>query len=261
MNRPLKFLAPVALAIAALAPAAPARADLEWELFVNGNLIADTLIGPTSPFIDQQPGDTNLTPKVLVPDVTVINSNPLVAPFFHFNSISTSSNAGLTGNALLSQTVDVQTYFNGTNLKGGTIQAFVTDTGYMIPPNPATMTNSLSATPSNMKGQTETQISWFNPSNAEFATDIPSPPATVTLNSMGVSSNTMAVTPPITPFGLTDSVAFAMQGSTAGSKVHLGTTSSTLVQGVVPEPSTWLGAGIGLLTLAGYGWRRRRASV
>jgi hypothetical protein len=261
MSRPLRFLAAVALAVAALASAAPARADLEWELFVNGNLIADKLISPTSPFIDQMPGDTNLTPRVLGPDVNFINSNPLVAPFFHFNSISASSNAGLTGNALLSQNLDVQTFFNGTNLKGGTISALVTDTNYTIPPVPATLTNSLSATPSNLAGQTATLTSWFNPTNAEFAKDGPSPPATVTLNSSGVASNSMAITPPVNPWGLTNELDFAMPASTASKQVHLGTTGSTLVQGVVPEPSTWVGAVLGLLTLVGYGWRRLRAAA
>jgi len=239
----------LALAIVAgiviLGPATPAHALLEMKVFVNGGQVNGT-------FMDNGAGDTNAAIGQM--DITAA-VNALVTQF-HFTLLGASSTNVPVGatNALLTQTANVQTITGFS--AGGTLDIQSTDTGYMLPPNPGTMTSTAAITTGNAAGVTRTFEIWYNPSNAPFAMDIPAPLITQTPGANdSLSSTTSTSLPGITPFGLTNETSFNVPSGIGHNIQTTGTTAITSV----PEPATIAMALAGLPLLAIHAWRKRRA--
>jgi len=108
--------------------------------------------------------------------------------------------------------------------------------------------------------------SYFNPSNTEFATDVPSPLITlVSQNDPGQDVNSQSDTAPLTPlsglggatYGLTNLTSIFISTPGSGTVIDFQGTTTVNVA-VIPEPAS-LALVAGALPLAVLALRRRRA--
>ena len=244
------FLALVgALAVSFWAPS-PARATLQLKLFDNGVLITGAAI------MDNGPGDADLTIGS-IDAAAVING---LITNFHFTSLgATSTNVpvGAT-DANLTQSIQVTSTVGG----GGTIVLQVTDTSFPLPTHPVMMISTASGSSTAVTSLTQGFNSWFNPTNAPFAMDIPAPPISLSYTgTVSHSDTTTTAIPDLTPFGLTNEMTFTLEASTAGITRKMQTSGSTIIEGAaVPEPATVIGV-VSALPLLAFGvWRRRKTA-
>jgi len=151
-------------------------------------------------------------------------------------------------------------------LTAGTAPALtitVTDTDYNQPGNPRTLQSTMSTTFTGEPAGTRTFTSWYNPSNAPYATDVVQGlPVPLSYTSTGAALNSHGDTaapisvPPAGFYGLTNTTVITM-GTVGGDLVFGG---STQVSSVIPEPASVALLSIGLpLTLLLVAAKRRRA--
>jgi hypothetical protein len=138
----------------------------------------------------------------------------------------------------------------------------VTDTDYNQPAPPRVM-QSISNTQFTGAGggDVKTFQSWYNPTNAPYAKDIPQGALPLSYTSTGTALNGLTQTsadlgvPPAALYGMTNETVITM--TVAGGDLVFG--GSTIIQTAsVPEPAGWLLLTLGLPLAAWCSVRRRR---
>jgi hypothetical protein len=138
----------------------------------------------------------------------------------------------------------------------------VTDTDYNQPGPPRTMQSiSSSQFTGALAGDTKTFQSWYNPTNAPYAKDIPQSALPQSYSSTGLALNGLTQTsaklgvPPAALYGLTNETVITMTG--VGGDLVFG--GSTLVTSVIPEPTSMSLLALGLPLTVWTLIKRRRA--
>jgi len=138
----------------------------------------------------------------------------------------------------------------------------VTDTDYNQPAAPRFM-QSISSTQFTgaPAGDARTFQSWYNPTNAPYAKDIPQSALPQSYTSTGTGLNGLTQTsgllpvPFINPYGLTNETVITMTG--VGGDLVFG--GSTVITSVIPEPASMSLLALGLPLMVYNLMRRRRA--
>ncbi len=226
--------------------------------------------GVPIPIVDNGPLDDNLIdPGVITVKTALLN---LSLTNFQFSALGAQSNVltgtpfsdeqgtlDQTGAAVRTGTAGVQTLF---------IEA--TDTDYLFPDgNPKFLDSSGSVTFRNTTGSdSSTFQSFFDPGNVPFATTIPSP-LLAFLAPTGAGPFSDGDDAPSTPLGaqpipysLTNQTLITLGANATSTGIRsaqfAGSTIVTAVPQVIPEPSSFVLFGAGLLGLVATVRRRRK---
>jgi hypothetical protein len=218
----------------------------------------------TVTIVDNGAFDTN--PAIGVIDVNSSQLNAMLAKFQFTSLEATSNSPGVTAEASLSQSGDVQLKpGSGT----GSIRVDVTDINYRLPSGTlGTLFSSASDTFTNATtGDSQAFRSWFNSSNGPDATQLASPAVTLTSNGSILNSHAEDATPTsfslTTPYGLTDRMDLSLSGGLPGAPSQVQFTGSTVLidpASAVPEPAS-LALMLMALPLAVLGLRWRRGAA
>jgi hypothetical protein len=195
--------------------------------------------GATVSILDNTALDSN--PTVGVIDVLTSGLNPLLSNYL-FTALGATSNApGNSTQAMLAQDGTARLI---AGVGTGSISITASDVDYNLPSGPGGfLRSSASDTYTNAPtGDSHAFTSWFNPSNALNARDVPSP--TVTLLAVDPpypNSHSGDATPtPVTlttPYGLTSTAVLTLTGGTPGLPAQIQYTGSTTIS-AIPEPAS-----------------------
>jgi hypothetical protein len=207
----------------------------------------DTLVAPPPDNINKIQA---LAAALIFPDYKVVNlgastNNPGVS--------DVSIGANLTVNG------EVQRITSGA---APNLVISVTDTDYSQPGAPRFLQSSMSTTFTGAPtGDTRTFTSWYNPTNAPYATDVvQGPPVPLSYSSTGLTLNSHGDTAAVVPvpfaalYGLTNTTTINLSANGA----DIGFSGSTSITSI-PEPASMSLLALGLPLMVYNLMRRRRA--
>lgn len=236
-----------AVGIAALAWASPARAQMTLTL-TDVNTLA------TTSFTDSGTGDIFSSPNPLVLGNYTITLISASANYDGNTAGNTNTGQGYIENVVLNVSQSGST--GGTN---DSLIASVTTAGaasWSVPAgSPLLLTSGLAATRLDgfNGGPTGTFLTFSSTLNSGLASTTVNAPNQYSL--VNGLPNSGSATNPTPPFYLNNT--FTINTTGVGQIVNADAT--TTVTAIVPEPSSLAVAGIGALSLIGYGLRRRKA--
>lgn len=240
--------------------------DARAVLVLEGTIQVDGS-APVTVFASDNNSLTGSAPAgaIILTDVDLTTPNTLtlapgaIVPGYSVGSSSSFDLKALANNQINSNALQI------VNTTGQTVTTNIAvgDNGFVGPANQAIASGG--GTFSNATGSTYSIFFYNDPSNAQFL-NVGSIPGTLIASHAFTGSEAPGLNNTVSfnsgPLGVNDPDGFGMALRFNFSLVNGGTFVSRgqneFKTNVVPEPSTLAMAGMGGLTLLGFGWRRRR---